>query len=59
MDEDIRRLTITNCRCEPVDERRPVENGMVTLRQDGFIKINAGLSSVCRNYSGDAGKLTG
>ncbi len=45
MDEDIRRLTITSADASQL-RKKAIENGMVTLRQDGFIKINAGLSSV-------------
>jgi general secretion pathway protein E len=45
MDEEIRRLTITNADASRL-RKQAIENGMVTLRQDGFIKIHAGLTSV-------------
>lgn len=45
MEEEIRRLTITNADASRL-RKQAIENGMVTLRQDGFIKIHAGLTTV-------------
>jgi len=45
MDDDIRRLTITNSDSTKL-RRAATQNGMVTLREDGFKKVANGLSTV-------------
>ena len=45
MEDSIRRLTITNS--DAIEVRRAaIENGMITLRQDGFEKIKQGVTTV-------------
>ena len=45
MEDSIRRLTLTNADATQV-RRTAVENGMITLRQDGFQKIKQGVTTV-------------
>ncbi len=45
MDDDIRRLTITNADSTQL-RKVACKNGMVTLRQDGFQKVAQGLSTI-------------
>jgi general secretion pathway protein E len=45
MDDDIRRLTITNADSTQL-RRAAIQNGMVTLRDDGFQKVAQGFSTV-------------
>ncbi|GAB4232827.1 MAG: type II secretion system ATPase GspE [Acidobacteriota bacterium] len=45
MDDDIRRLTITNADATEL-RRTAIRNGMVTLRQDGFEKVKAGITTI-------------
>jgi general secretion pathway protein E len=45
MDDDIRRLTITNADSTQL-RKAATQNGMVTLREDGFQKVAEGLSTV-------------
>src|SRR5690606_23330674 len=45
MDEDIRRLTITNADASQL-RKTAIQNGMVTLRQDGFEKVKSGLTTI-------------
>jgi type II secretory ATPase GspE/PulE/Tfp pilus assembly ATPase PilB-like protein len=45
MDDDIRRLTITNTDAALL-RRAAIENGMTTLRQDGFHKVRQGLTTI-------------
>jgi general secretion pathway protein E len=45
MDDDIRRLTITNADSTQL-RRAATQNGMVTLREDGFQKVIRGFSTV-------------
>jgi type II secretory ATPase GspE/PulE/Tfp pilus assembly ATPase PilB-like protein len=45
LDDDIRRLTMTNS--DSTELRRvATRNGMVTLRQDGFRKVESGLTTI-------------
>ena len=45
MDDEVRRLTITNSDAGQL-RKTAIRNGMVTLRQDGFGKVRAGLSTI-------------
>jgi general secretion pathway protein E len=45
MDDDIRRLTITNTDAALL-RRAAIESGMTTLRQDGFHKVGQGLTAI-------------
>jgi general secretion pathway protein E len=45
MNDDIRRLTITNADSSQL-RKAAVQNGMVTLRRDGFEKVRLGLTTV-------------
>ena len=45
MEDSIRRLTITNADSTQV-RKTSIDNGMVTLRQDGFNKIKRGVTTV-------------
>ncbi len=45
MDEDVRRLTITNADASQL-RKAALQGGMVTLRQDGFNKVRDGLTTV-------------
>ncbi|MDA2923683.1 type II secretion system ATPase GspE [Acidobacteria bacterium AH-259-L09] len=45
MDEDIRRLTITNADASQL-RKTAIQNGMSTLRKDGFEKIKGGITTI-------------
>ncbi|MGH9341384.1 MAG: type II secretion system ATPase GspE [Acidobacteriota bacterium] len=45
MDDDIRRLTITSADASQL-RKTAVQNGMITLRQDGLYKVKKGLTTV-------------
>ena len=45
MEDSIRRLTTSNADAIQV-RRAAIENGMITLRQDGFEKIKQGVTTV-------------
>jgi type II secretory ATPase GspE/PulE/Tfp pilus assembly ATPase PilB-like protein len=45
MSDDIRRLTISNADSAQL-RKAAIQNGMVTLREDGFHKVRGGLTSV-------------
>lgn len=45
MNEDLRRLTVSNCDTNLL-RKTAIESGMVTLREDGFIKVSKGLTTL-------------
>jgi type IV pilus assembly protein PilB len=45
MDDDVRRLTITNADANQL-RKTAIQNGMVTLRLDGFEKVRAGVTTI-------------
>jgi general secretion pathway protein E len=45
MDDDVRRLTITNADAGQL-RKVAVQNGMVTLREDGFEKVRVGVTTI-------------
>jgi type IV pilus assembly protein PilB len=45
MSENIERLTVENASADVIS-RTAIEEGMLTLRDDGFEKVGAGLTSI-------------
>ena len=45
MTENLERLTVENASADEL-KRAAIEEGMLTLRDDGFAKVKAGLTSI-------------